>query len=1295
VTVPADSSSLLVPIHVDGWAVDSQNQQLTTLYEANYANLEQFTSPISTTAGPKPEIGVHVHWALPDALTRGRKEDAAAALEFPYVPNRWLVARFGTDDTGAAQPFQAWVVQSDVVTPVPSGTADANTGGSAFLDPNNPSYMTTSANDDTVIKVNQVKLGSTVDIATWEQSPAPAGDPFLTAVGPGNPSFAAFMPFSQDVFAFVDTDLPAEGSGHTYAFTYMVVGWFSDATTMDPLRGVTTYIPDIWASEAAWQAQTQAQRFETLLADARWSVSETVPDTPPVTSLYHGTTIDVGWPVGAVGPNPIDPSKVTIAVGNTAADALAALIQDYANKQGTPDWKTAGQNLAGLVQATMLDALDIYGTPGASVLMNQRIEDSWFATAPGGTIWSAVPATPQAAGQQAETPQLTPAQSTKLDELLAALNVAQRSYDDAARELVSLQQTLYQMWLRVGVGSTFGFGQGPPNWGDLELLIEGGTDSTNDYTYQGIYPTLIAQVWQQICDHQNAAKELPDPTDPGAATAWADASWSFPAEGGGTTTLSALGLGLKAGNDATYSHPNDPVILISGADRSQRYGEDGRCNADGTMTCRLPGQSITGIAVTGQPPITAAALQAKGLDQNPLASYMQVPSVPSLVQEAFLADPQNATAMAGAVGADATAVKNGIESLIDEAAQPSAAWQGTPPAPFSLLDGSSPAWAPLFLQWQVTYYPTGSGTSKEARPFSIGDWNFDGQDMSWAGTGFELTDAIGFTGRTVLTPQAPLLFKQKIEAYLKKHTSIDTQQIEQLIATVSGWDLLSQSLSGLTDQLLTLSDVETFPPSATGTPAGPVQCPPSGTTDVAALIGQEYRHMPVQYGSRGIYASDFYPLRGGFLQLTSMKIVDVFSQTVELVVPNTPQGYQPVIAQGLVPDKPRAGSPALPYGVAQLPPRVAQDTRLDFRFLANDGSGLDIATSPNPNPVCGWLLPNHLDGGIAVYDGGGTMLGELLPLPAPDNWRPRPGDPGPVPPPKQPSDIPNAALQAVVVSIAAQSPAVFGDLLSTIDETLWTVDPLGGRKDQFLSVLFGRPLAVVQAELGLSLMGEPAFEQTWEAMTQPRNASAPPQLVWNKDIGDVEQVPFPVRLGDQDIRPDGLIGYYLPSEYVQGKSYSTFHTVHIPDDVSSGDTYLKQIVAPAVAAGPPTYQGGIALNVDAAPTTVTLVLDPRGPVHAFTGILPVTTATLPPNLVEDFVKQLAVTFRTGPIISDPGTLRLPLPGRQHGAWDWVQAKPDGGWEQDSIVAADDIARLPDSLLQLREGWLRLTNPDES
>jgi hypothetical protein len=230
VTPPADSTSLLVPIHVDAWGVDSTNQELTTWYEANYANLEQFQSPIYTDTGSKPSLGIHVHWALPDALTRGHKADAASGLEFPFVPNRWLVARFSAQDTAA--PFKAWVIQSDSIAP-----ADASSG-SAFLSPTEPTYMTATANQATVFKVNQVKLGANHTIEAWEANPVTGGDPFLTAVGPANVSFAAYMPFTNDVFAFVDGDLPAEGTG-AYAFTYMVVGWFGDPATMDPLRGVT------------------------------------------------------------------------------------------------------------------------------------------------------------------------------------------------------------------------------------------------------------------------------------------------------------------------------------------------------------------------------------------------------------------------------------------------------------------------------------------------------------------------------------------------------------------------------------------------------------------------------------------------------------------------------------------------------------------------------------------------------------------------------------------------------------------------------------------------------------------------------------------------------------------------------------------------------------------------------------------------------------------------------------------------------------------------------------------------
>lgn len=374
------------------------------------------------------------------------------------------------------------------------------------------------------------------------------------------------------------------------------------------------------------------------------------------------------------------------------------------------------------------------------------------------------------------------------------------------------------------------------------------------------------------------------------------------------------------------------------------------------------------------------------------------------------------------------------------------------------------------------------------------DWQFDGEQYAWKGSGFDPDYFVSYKGRTLLTAQAPLFFKSKIEKYLQSNTSVNSPQVKTLITTVAGWDLLSQSLSGLTDQLITLLAQETFPPPPADDLSVTCPRPQSGGTRpaVSALIGDGYQAVPILSGDTSRVKNDrnyFYPVRGGFLQIDQMQIVDAFGQTYggatsgdasgnPSIWSNTGQGFQPILGQGLAPTIPVN----FPVGMIQLPPRVIQSARLDFSYLANDGSGQDIMVSENPNAVCGWLLPNHLDGGIAVYDAVGYLLGELLPLEAPHNWRPRPGLPGTNPPPQQPADISNPVLRAVVSSIANQSAAVFDDLTNVVDETLWMVDPLGGRKDQFLSVLIGRPLAVVQAELKLEMFGHPAFNHMWNNM---------------------------------------------------------------------------------------------------------------------------------------------------------------------------------------------------------------------
>ena len=108
-----------------------------------------------------------------------------------------------------------------------------------------------------------------------------------------------------------------------------------------------------------------------------------------------------------------------------------------------------------------------------------------------------------------------------------------------------------------------------------------------------------------------------------------------------------------------------------------------------------------------------------------------------------------------------------------------------------------------------------------------------------------------------------------------------------------------------------------------------------------------------------------------------------------------------------------------------------------------------------------------------------------------------------------------------------------------------------------------------------------------------------------------------------------------------------------------------------------------------------MLLDPRGKVHAYTGILPVTSSALPAHVVEDFIKQLKVTFRAGPVIAEPTELRVTQPAESHGVWKWLEQTAPGAWEEDVIVDADDSARLPDAQLKLREGWLQLSSLEDS
>ena len=298
-TPPAETSSLLVPIHLDAWVVDPSSRQPTAIYKADYTRLPQFLSlldPPFAASNIEKTVGIHLHWALPDALTHARTPATGGdETVFPLVPNRWLIARFNAPSTGGWQ-CKLWVVQSDYVGGLVGKTAAVLAGASettvklaagsqfaiavgdkmqivdadgtfaadveaaaaaakgattitikphdfskiddglgvgssvrllassAFLDPSDPTVMTVTKDGKASFDVNHASIGKRHDIAAWQASGgADSESLFLQAVGPGNVSFAAYMPTVNNVFSFTDTELPAMGQG-VFKYTYMVVG---------------------------------------------------------------------------------------------------------------------------------------------------------------------------------------------------------------------------------------------------------------------------------------------------------------------------------------------------------------------------------------------------------------------------------------------------------------------------------------------------------------------------------------------------------------------------------------------------------------------------------------------------------------------------------------------------------------------------------------------------------------------------------------------------------------------------------------------------------------------------------------------------------------------------------------------------------------------------------------------------------------------------------------------------------------------------------------------------------------
>ncbi len=1346
----ANDVALLVPIHVDALLVNARvaSGVAFEIFSNTWSALNSFENPVPPPWGSTNAVeqGVHLHWQLPSALTHGKAPKDSTSAVFPHTPNRWIVVRLSALAQGKApQKMTAWIVESDFL--------DANLGSTPYLDPSS-----------TATDLKPTFLGRNLPVAQWSGEISTSGQLFLTATGIAQTSFLAYQPGLRDVYSFYDdgaASLP-EGS----VLTYLVAGWYSNPS-YDPL-----------VVEPAFDPATG------IFTDLRWQVLGLGAHPVPTRSVFHGLVNDLIWQTSSVPPRvDSDATSMQVALAYTSVDALSAILA-LAHSSSSP----GPEQIEMMLSAFQYDCLSLLDEPDATAQIELRIRQAWFGSTPGGTIWHIVPV---AQGQttaallspvvQTPAPPLTQGQAV----WLAALNTRQRAFDVAQRELKTRQWELFALWWKTQyAGANLLQAPGLAPWGIDANKLRTALANQLDSSQRSSFLSQVAAEQTALAQMQGA---LPIPTSQDSIQKF---SKQIPGNTGDLT--------LKPTALPPFYRPADPVLLIAGITPPDTAPDNGK-----PLPCRPPSAAVSGVNVQvggSSVPVTASTGSLASIIQQagtipaktgqPLSTLLDssvAQALAALSTETFFADPNNATSISvnGLGNSDSTVIAALSTAITNGAAQIS-----TIPNPLQAAFAFAlwrQAWTPLFLEWDLQFYPTvlptftgqslppqqfstlplaKSPPVQDNLPMDLGHWSFNGapdvfargsEYYTWNGGDIWRQPSTTwltpqtFAGRSVLTPNAGTLFLARLTEFISKQpkasaaaqvtngvvTAVtldspvagyseppaisfsggagtgaaatatvsdgrlvsitvtkggsgyatppqvtvgpsDWASIQALIDTIGETRFLSQTLSGFNQNFLMRLGMHTVPPDPSIAPivAGEDrEVPNPGLGDV-----------PIKFGEGQPF---FFPARGGFFSLNQLQIVDGFGQVLDLLQANNNSGggastFKPILGAGLAPDPAMASA----YQVKQAP-RIVQPSRINLRWLSNSDDSQEVFLAPNVNPVCGWLIPNHLDHSIAVYDVTGIPIGELLVLMQRSGaeavtWLPAPNSPGAV---TNPADIQNLHLRNVITAFtdvaggipAAQRVVAFRAWFNSIDETLWTVDPPGGQSDANLAVLIGRPLVVARLQLSCELYGAPAYNQSWRDTFDLAKPSDQTSLEVGRQEAGFTSLSFPIQLGSTELLGDGLIGYFAAD------SYTAFNAVHAA--ASPVSPYIQPIGRSNTLALPFNYPR---YTVD----NLTVLLDPLGTLHATTGTLPVAEVSLPSQFYASVLAKMAVFFRIGPVLTDPAAIRIPIPAEQRGEWSWVWQTAPGKYEADGVVAATAQARLADSPPHLMEGWLVLTPPDE-
>ena len=1378
--------------------------------------------------------GIHLHWSLPDALTVMRADpDSNNRLRFPQVPNRWLITS-KTRSNGDWQVEAQWVVESDYlypekatgggVTPRPAITfpiVPAERYRKVLTNPppakpKHPSDITDPAYD-AVYSAPFRYMGRAQAISDWKMNES--GNPQylyqlmpdgLTAVGYGDPLFAAVYTNCSSVFGFVHS-----GAQNTEPHRYDILGWYD--STSDCLQ--------LFASLARQKPDTKL--YEALASEYKWKVTNTAA-TFPTLSVYHAS-VDVepqlkpNPALAGAKKNPDGPplySELSVAVGNTGTEALSAYVANTLTK---------GDQTNRIIMEDQLEAIGLrHELSGTSVDLDARFrqarQQKGFQPRTGGTLWSIQlrGTNKNAAKSGSPPPSELPTLPPRLADLLNELNRAQAEYDGAWQEIETMRHRVYADWHKFESAYNYSapyitviytnekdvkHHQNPklePTWenlkaGNIEVSdFVGDPDEILSYIREGSLQELQQRVAQAglIEIGKDAA---------GKVTLTATSANDNPYVAIQYTLAQGVLLRLRqlTGQLDEYNvapgmqraqyeffilrksaprfwQPNEPAVLLKGpaVPSTLRHGQDGRANEDDTLTCQalsvstaLDGGGISSQLRSGDPhkviqtiqstieslrpqtvtPTTIGFSQQTEEPWHPISLEWEV----SIWPESPEMDCKEKKVLPGKnyqpdfIGANYEFDVNACDlSLMHP---PSQFTVGESENVYAGRTALTPG-AGRQLRFNIAQYLMGL-TLFDLKTAIAGanelsdelDYQVDQSLIAWAKTHFTLTDiptlkdpatitgpdkqkqeqiteqqnavaawyrtqrifrvavtttgpngqpittyqlvdfddtqhfpADWYDGKPVLTGTPPALMLTTFGALSpaeKVQDPLNTSLLAHRLLTSPDVHVLAQSLGGFNNALLMRQQMPQLPVFDHNAMIAAIQpqgaCPTpcdekykNLTRDVAAAVAGGNNSSPV-------ITTEFLPIRSGVMKINKLYLVDTFGQVLNVSPTSILPSDTLTISRNVTSSV--TITPVQDTRYVYLAPRVTQPARLNFRWLAADPGMLNSPDEPEMNdhpatsPVCGWLIPNHLDDSLMVYDAEGVALGSILQTAA---WEPAPGTVNRV----RLSAIPNPHLRQLATYLSTfsqQNSGYWTDFLTSLNYALENIEPASFAQHEALALLIGRPIAVVRASLSLQLQGKPALNQRWEALLSDMYDGFFDGRVCN----EFTNVNFPVRLGEYKQLNDGLVGYWIEDGdgYQDDKFYS------------SQAEYVKD---PHII----THQGKAItqnLTLTTTPMKLTMLVDPRGEVHATSGVLPTKGISIPPDQYAGILKKLSVTFMTAPVLTDQDGIRLNLPQESGYSWSWLARPSASVWQETERLQATDNT-LKFTHQRLVGGWLKLT-----